>query len=54
MTRRAACGQGAGKELVVVVFSRQVTADVSQPQGLQHTRLPCPHRLLGFAQVHVV
>ena len=24
-----------------------------QPHGLQHTRLPCPHCLLDFAQIHV-
>ena len=39
--------------LAFLLFSCQVMSDSSQPHGLQHTRLPCPHHLPEFAQVHV-
>ena len=32
---------------LVLLFSCQVVFDSSQPQGLQHTRLPCPSPSLG-------
>ena len=34
-------------------FSCWVVSDSLQPHGLQHSRPPCPHRLLEFAQTHV-
>ena len=39
--------------LLLLSFSRSVVSDSLWPLGLQHTRPPCPHHLLEFAQVHV-
>ena len=40
---------GAGGNEGFLLFSHQVVSDSSQP----HARLPIPHHLLEFAQVHV-
>ena len=45
---------GSHKKIVVVLlFSRQVMSYSSRPHLLQHARLPVPHHLLEFVQVHV-
>ena len=37
----------------LLLFSHQVMSDSLQPHGLWHTRLPCLHYPLEFAQIHV-
>ena len=36
-----------------VEFSRSVVSDSLRPQGLQHTRLPCPSELPELGQTHL-
>ena len=37
----------------LLLFSCSVVSDSLQPQGLQHTRFPCPSDFLDLAQTHV-
>ena len=39
--------------LDVSLFSHSVVSNSLRPHGLQYARLPCPHHLPEFAQVHV-
>ena len=50
-------GRRAGRKKLYVsgmllVFSHSVVSNSLQPHGLQHAKLPCPHRL-ELVQTHV-
>ena len=40
-------------EVLLLLFSHPIMSDSLGCHGLQHTRPPCPHLLLEFAQVDV-
>ena len=40
--------------VVLLLFSHSVVSDYLRPHGLQQDRLPVPHHLLEFAQVHML